>query len=335
MSDAEWAVRPETLGVNNGTPMDMEDWRRFAAAVAERYRGYVRYFQVASEWDAAPGVGWLGTTEEMIEFINTTYDAVKTNAPEAAFVLGGITAIQLDLMVIIEGRADFEMRRATQVFTAEQIRSVPEIAEHIENHIYPVLRDTFYDMADVHLYGPVERDPFRIDSVRDRVGGIPILCAEGGGPSIYYDPDFAPEQHFLEVLERNLLDLADGLEFCLWFRLIGGGNISEANSEVPLMDLEQGPEPGYFAYQLLASALEDMQWIENKSAGTINEYWIHRADGSQLLIAWGEGRVDLPAGFTSAQMLVITDPMTGAYATKKLRKTNSLRLPEYPVVVGV
>lgn len=333
-SDAEWAIRPETAGINNGTPQNLDDWHRFVATTAERYADRVRYFQVANEWDGTHAAGgWLGTTEELIDYVNTAYDAVKSNAPEAVFVLGGISSDKLDFMAVYEGRADYDVVVGAKVRTPDYIRGEQWIADLIENHIYPVLRESNYDMADLHLYGPVERDPVRIASMRDQVAGFPLLSSECGGPSLYYDPEFPLEQHFFEVLERNLQALDEGLEFCLWFGLAENEEGARGNSKVALFDLAQQPKPGYFAYQLLAQVLVGMETVERVDG--IQAYWIHRDDGSKLLIGWGEGSVELPDGFTPARVAQVTDPISGTFTVRGLGQFAALPLQRLPAVVGV
>ena len=333
-SDAEWAIRPETAGINNGTPKNLEDWHRFVAATAEHFADRVRYFQVANEWDGSHAAGgWLGTTEELIDYINTAYDAVKSNAPEAVFVLGGISSVNLDYMAVYEGRADYDVVVGAKVRTPDYIRSEQWIADIIENRIYPVLRDANYDMADLHLYGPVEHDPVRIASMRDKVAGFPLLSSECGGPSLDYDPEFPLEQQFFEVLERNLQALAEGLEFCLWFRLVEDPDGSRGNSKVALFDQAQQPKPGYFAYQLLAQVLAGMESVERVDERQI--YWIHRDDGSKLLIGWGEGSVELPDGFTPARVAQVTDPISGTFTVRGLGQFAALPLQPLPAIVGV
>ena len=59
-------------------------------------------------------------------------------------------------------------------------------------------------MLDLHLYGPADHDPDRINAVRSIVGDRPMLSAECGGPSMHYKLRYVPEDHFMAVVKRNL-----------------------------------------------------------------------------------------------------------------------------------
>ncbi len=121
-SDAEWGIRKETSHLANGTPKDLEQWQSFVAMVVERYDGDgqddapglmrpVRYFQVANAWISPTNKAgvWGGSTEQLIHFINASYDATKARSPEAIFVLGGIASGNFDGLVVNEGYASYDI----------------------------------------------------------------------------------------------------------------------------------------------------------------------------------------------------------------------------------
>lgn len=143
----------------------------------------VGYFQVANEFVYPPNPegSWLGTTEELIQFINVSYAAVKARSPEAVFLLGGVASAWPIVLMFLEGRGDDVLpairRRLGKEQMAESRRKIdnPKARALIENRAYPVLSNARYDVADVHLYRQPENDPFRIEMIRKRSGGRPIL----------------------------------------------------------------------------------------------------------------------------------------------------------------
>ena len=181
----------------------------------------VRYIQVANE-EISPtnkAGGWGGSTEERIRFINASYDATKACSPEAIFVLGGIASGNLDGLVVNEGYARYEIRRQNRdgsfvVHTAEELRG-PKPAEILRSRGGPVLERARDDVADVHLHGPMQRDPVPIKVIRDKIGGRPMLSSGCRGPSLDYQDSYRPVDHFFAVMERNLMVLSEGLRFCL------------------------------------------------------------------------------------------------------------------------
>jgi len=351
-SDAPWAVREETRSLTNGTPKDIGTWVRLVRAVVERYDADgrddvprllrpVRFYQVANEWVRAenPGGGWGGTTAELIEFINATYDAVKAQQPDAIFVLGGLSSGVADALVLYDGRADYDLVsrssawRRPKIYTPEEIRNDPEIAAIANGRLEPVFDQARYDMADVHLYGPVDRDPVRIAAVRDRSKGRPLVTSECGGPSLSYVDRYRPEDHFMAVVDRNLTILSEGLRFCLWFRLGTAAGSTYANSQTALFDARRRPKPGYYAYKLLAAVSDAAVRVERLPGA--HRFLIHRTGRGPLLMAWSDAgeNVSLPSG-ASGDVLKVTDPVAGIYEIAPLANATEVRLDRWPVVIG-
>jgi len=351
-SNADWGTRPETHGITNGTPIDLADWTAFVTATVDRYDadGWhdapgllrpVRFYQAANEWDSPNNKagGWLGTPDELVEFVNATYSSVKAQLPSAIFVLGGMMPGNLDALVLNRGLADYdtsyrkdpEAPFVTTPASSFRSKEVDAIILQVEQ----MLAQMNFDVMDLHLYGPAKRDPLRIQAARDLVGStVPMLSAECGGPSMHYQ-DYAPEDHFMAVVERNLLILDAGLEYCLWYRLGEGTGTSFGNSRTALFDETGVAKPGYAAYKWLSYILQDMTSVER---GAGNVFTIHRQGRPPLIVAWAEdgqamGLMNLPAEVTGTIMR-ITDPVTGAYEQESLLGANSLFIYNWPVVVG-
>lgn len=271
-SQSDWGTRPETRTVKNGAPIDMAGWREFVTRVVERYdgdgvddmpglNGRVVYYQVANEWESPqnPSGGWVGSGKDLIDFIDQSRDAVKAADPKAIFVLGGIASFNMDVLLVALGREDFHIQqrwseRSKTVFDRDRIMS-PEITGLINERVLPVLRETRYDMADAHLYGPEERDPARLKLLGD-LTGKPVLSAECGGPSRDYGAEYTPEGHFVAAVSRHLNILAAGGEFCLWFRLGEDDKTTWGNRHTALYTNDARPKPGVWAFRLLARLLQ-------------------------------------------------------------------------------
>lgn len=350
-SNADWATRPETHGITNGTPINLADWTAFVSDTVDRYDadGWndapgllrpVRFYQAVNEWDNpnTESGGWLGTRQELVEFVNATYSTVKTQLPSATFFLGGVTTGSLDGLVLNRGLANYEVwyrdgpdapyvKKSASSFRNKWVDDAVLQADQM-------LAQMNFDAMDLHLYGPADRDPLRIQAVRDLVGDVPMVSAECGGPSMHYQ-DYAPEDHFMAVVERNLLVLNAGLEFCLWYRLGEGEGTSFGNSKTALFADNLEVKPGYAAYKLLAYILQDMVSVER---GAGNSFTIYRQDRPPLVVAWlanGQsfGFLQLPGNVTGSIMRII-DPVLGAYQKQDLSGSNWVLLSEWPVVVG-
>lgn len=354
-SNAKWAVRKETSMLTNGTPKDIGQWTQFVRRAVERYDGDgsndapglmrpVRMYQVANEWEGPNNTagGWRGTTRELIEFINATHDAIKAQYPAAIVVLGGMTSGNLDGLAVNKGFADFDIiKRAgpnapLRVVPKERFMG-PKAEEILKKRIEPVLLKSHYDVLDLHLYGPPDHDPARIKAVKSIVGDRPMLSAECGGPSMNYHERYVPADHFMAVVSRNLIDLSEGLRFCLWFRLASAKTgATFGNSETALFDRNRKPKPGYRAYILLAALLADVERVERR--GDAHIFVIHRKGKPPVLVAWASENdkqkvVKLPKN-AAGQILSISDPVRGTYEVSDIPETRTIKLGKWPVVAG-
>lgn len=325
-SDADWATVPETQGVKNARPKDLETWARFVRAVVERYdgdgkadapglRGPVRYWQVANEWigEKNRSGGWVGNADQLIDFIRVTEGAVKAADRKATVVLGGIAAFNIDIMLVARGGSEFTVRQrwsasSETVLGKAEMRG-PEIAAIIDDFVMPVLRESAYDIADVHLYGPEERDAARIALLR-KLTGRPVISAECGGPSLDYGDSYTPEGHFIAVLERNLGVLAADAKFCLWFRLGEGEGATYGNRRTGLYTAGAKPKPGVFAYRLLARLLDADAAVKLRGA---DQFVVERGALGPVTIGWGAAAsaVRAKADKDGLDMLCLADADNG------------------------
>ncbi|MFP7569961.1 hypothetical protein [Marivita sp. S2033] len=301
-SNADWATVAETRNVKNARPRDPATWERFVRTVVDRYDGDgkndmpglnrpVRYWQAANEWisDRNKSGGWIGSADQLIEYIRRTHDVVKATDPNAIFVLGGIAAFNLDVMLVARSGQNFPVRQkwsatSETVLSLEEMRG-PQIAEIFDRRVLPVLRQSPYDVADVHLYGPETRDAARISLIRS-LTGKPVISSECGGPTLDYGGTYSPEAHFLAVIDRNLGVLATGAGFCLWFRLGEGPGSTYGNRKTPLYTSNARPKPGVFAYRLLSRLIDTGATV--KRAGP-HLFDIRRSNGESIQIGWNDG----------------------------------------------
>jgi hypothetical protein len=350
-TDAPWGVEATTKKAKNRPPLDLSIWKRFVKTLVERYDADgtddapgllrpVRYYQGFNEWlsDKNGSGGWTGTTDQLIEAVNATYDAVKASDSSAYFVMGGIASVNADLMALREGLGSYTIyynysETSGVTITPEEAQD-PQFEEPFQN-AYRVLRECRFDFADIHLYGPVEFDAARIPLIEMKCPKRPVLSSEFGGPSRDYDEDITPEDHFNAVIQYNLDVLSRGLEFGLWFRL--GENpdgTTWGNALVPLFDTSAQPKAGYWAYMLLAAVLEDFDKVERIDSGA---YIVHKKKQEPILVAWStpsRSTLPVPESVHATQVLRVTNAPDGGYSIETVPDDGVLTLGELPVVAG-
>lgn len=296
-SDADWATDPASHRVKNATPLDMDAWRAFVAAVVERYdgdgqndmpglRAPVRLWQAANEYvsDTNASGGWAGSNADLLTYVNAAHDAVKSADPTAKFVLGGTAAFVMDVALVNQGRADWTVRQfwedGSELVYSPKVSKGADVTALVEGRLKYILQNARYDIADIHLYGPEARDPARIAALRDWSGGRPFLSSECGGPNLDYGNSYTPKAHFLAVIERNLNVLAQGGLGCLWFGLGEEMVTTVGNARVPLYDMQRQPKPGVYAYRLLARLLPKGAQVTEITGGWQIDY----SDAQQLQV---------------------------------------------------
>jgi hypothetical protein len=349
-SDVEWGVEPSTKSARNRPPNDLSEWKNFVKAMVERYDHDgendflhlirpVRYYQAANEWfsENNPSGGWTGTRDQFIEYINATYDAVKASYSEAVFVLGGIAAVNVDIMTLREGYGDYTVYyhydEDNMITITREYASNPDYEDFLRG-VYRTLRECRYDYVDAHLYGPLEFNDARIALLSAKAPKMKMLSSECGGPSRDYDDDITPLDHFLTALDLNLDLLSRDFLFGLWFRLGEAPSASTyGNAFVALFDTSAQPKAGYWAYKLLASVLDKMDRVQKVGEGV---YIIHRADASPALVAWNAGgsTLELPSTVQATQLLRVTDAAAGSYVIEAVPENGIITLGDLPVVAS-
>ncbi|WP_308918061.1 hypothetical protein, partial [Jannaschia sp. LMIT008] len=233
-----------------------------------------------------PG-GGAGSAEQLVDYVRPAHDAVKAEDAAATFVMGGIAAFNLDVLLVARDGRDIPVRQSWSatsetVLTRADMRGA-QIAGIIDGRVLPVLRRAPFDMASVHLYGPEARDAARIALI-ERLSGKPVLSSECGGPTLDYGGRYTEADHFRAVIERNLNVLAAGARFCLWFRLGESGGASYGNRRTALYTPDAKAKPGVYAYRALARLIGQRTRVAVVGPG---HYELRGEGDGRVTIAWG------------------------------------------------
>ncbi|MFH2051060.1 MAG: hypothetical protein ABIK96_01205 [bacterium] len=354
-TDAEWGTLPTEFTAPNRVPADMAQWSEFVAALVERYDGDgtddapdlimpVEYYQFINEWPSQNHTtgGWAGDIDQLIATLNASFDAAKGAWSGAKVVLGGIPAGALDAMVLSSGMANYVSRIAytpdNTVFLDSLRAQNPTILENVATR-ERVLAEARYDLVDLHLYGPVEFNEYRIDRIRQAAPGKGLVCAEGGGPTLAYVSEVTDEDHFLTALDMNLHAISKGVDFILWLNIfereyVEGEGRTYGTTHVPLYDLDHRPKGGYWAYCLLGSILADLKGVVKLEEGT---YLIESHDRPDITVAWapgGSGVLELSPLDHPDLLMRVVDADRGTFVFERVPDDGIVALTGLPVIIS-
>lgn len=356
-SDAKWGTKKGRSVAKNKPPKNLKQWDRFVADLVERYDGdgyndapgllrKVEFYQVANEWisEKNKSGGWDGSADELIDFINVSYDAVKRSDKDASFVMGGIAAFNLDLLALLKGISDryvYQKFSETKSITVDKHTIKAKEYQARQHEVYRVLESTKYDFADIHIYGESLRNKDRVKAMLSHIDNKPMLSSECGGPSLDYKKTYKDDDHFVAVFDWNLSTFSLGLEYCLWFQLGEGEGSTWGNRKVALFDTNEKPKPGFFAYRLLSNIMADFKEVEQLDE---NLYKVDYQNGKSVLIGWGpqnsiksSSDVYKLLGTSSKQellLLSVTDAKSGRYRIEDWKGDRSSGFTETPMIFG-
>jgi hypothetical protein len=165
-SSSTWATRQPTTLLPPSPAKDPARYREFVRRLVRHCAGRVHYWQCNNE-PTDNALLWAGSAQEYVAQLAVLHEVVKETDPDAAVVLGG---------------APF------------QLPMVPQDS-HERRFFDEILRTggDYFDLFDMHLYGPATAIPDHIDMVRGlmREHGYekPVVVGEYNGPwpVLFYD----------------------------------------------------------------------------------------------------------------------------------------------------
>lgn len=314
-SDAVWATSPGDNDAKNLLPNDMAEWAEFVGATAARYGSLVDDYQVANEFSSINNRsgGWASTSEALVTYVNTAYDAVKAADPQSTFVMGGVASLVADMALVNLDRATFEPSQpisatSSMTYTVKELRSAEADALIAERLLIP-LQQARYDQAAVHLYGDRTLDALRIELISDLSGGRPVIVTESGAPT--YDGTTTPTgvDYFATSALSDLGAIAAGAETVYWFQDYITGS-TYYNQLIALRDENGNPKPSLWAKKLLAIYLTDDAKVTTAAEGI---YHVASPTGGDALMGMGSSFAasDLYGAFGTNDVWVLEDPSTG------------------------
>lgn len=246
------------------SPPDDAAWRRYVAAMAARYRGRIRMYEVWNEPDLD---FWRGSTEDYLRILASAADEIRRADPAAQVLSGGFaTALEhagrarnpdLQRRVLAEGGASFDVH-----------------AFH------------GHGPFDEFVRGLAVLDGWRaaMPAPRPLYFNETALSAYGGGAT-------AERTQARELVKKMAWAASLGALGYTWYELRDGGrNPADPEHHYGLLDADLQPKPAFCAYAETVRRLRGARPLGRLDLGPGVVALAFAQPARRVLVLWREGR---------------------------------------------
>ena len=327
VKDLRWARRRST----SNAPRDFKDYHDFVFALAGRYKGKVKYYQIENEIYGAPNMFWAGSREDYLELLKTASSAIRKADPAAKILPSSIALGDLEVVPMKKGPIP-PKKRAQYEGAADFMREV--FGKGCD----------YFDIADIHLYHTPDSIPGRLGWFKDFLSQHrcqkPIWVTETGGlDSRAYKNAKDNRLQAEDLVKRFASAFGNGAQRVFWLAIHRSKDrVHPIFGEIRLTDdpYAKDKKPGYYTLKLLVEKIEGFT-----SVSGIPDGYRFVVGGRQVLIVWAdrEKTVDLsPYLATPGARIthIVTDLDSGrkpVYPPDEVRPSNAVPLSAIPVFV--
>jgi hypothetical protein len=280
------------------TSLAIAAFARYAVYVTKHFEGRVRYFDLWNEWDARTGHTTPGTPDDYIALARSVYPAVKSAAPDAIVLSGGISSlgsgqgwverfIELGGLQFVDGLSlhpySFQQRGA----------SAPENA--------------IAQLDRVHALASAASRP------------VPIYVTEMGYPAFEGRGGVSADVAALYLARFNLLASTRPHIAGVWWYCLRdqGTDRNDKEHNFGVLDATMEPKPAARALRAVAQLLSEVQRFHDESRGTEHRISATRADGTKIVLAWSEGSVATQLLSELAALTAQPDARAAAHSSRR------------------
>jgi hypothetical protein len=280
-----WAAPAAAQATNDpviirGSFPDLEAWREYVGAMAERYRGLVRFWEIWNEPDMT-GFSQM-TVPEYAELQKIAYQEIKKAAPEAKVMTGGFATMSnhpskisstfhRDFLVEAKGSYDIHAHHEHGAFA--------QYAPLIDDKLLPMRQETGAD-------------------------AVPWYANETAVNSM----NGARRLQAITLYKKLLFSWARGAIGYTWYDLRDDGyDPFYGEHHYGMITNNFFPKPVYTVFNMLASTFRGAEFVEQLTTDDVNQWlFSFRDPAGALLAAWEESVVG------AATVLVIDGAADGA-----------------------
>ena len=296
----------QELGTGRRKPYNMDAYRRFVCALVERYNGDgkddmpgqkypIKHWEVSNEPSLQSDFHTFfnGSSEDYLEVLKVTYQAIKGTDPEAKVLHAGAAGMEPHMIsfwepVLERGNQYFDIANIHSIGASEELY-VPEFAKFLSKYNInkPIWVTEAQHCIGMTLYGK-EVSPEEHGRIFAKSYVTAFAC---GADKVFYTmfkvPPFAPSQH----KQAALID-ADGVE-----------------------------RPAYYALKTLIEKLDKFTSAEKLAEGQYR----FMVEGKAIYVLWGSG--EIPEEITGE--VLVTD----IYGKDTKISYSAIELTESPIFV--
>ena len=268
-------------------PRDPSAFARFAAVVAERYRGVVHAWELWNEPDNE--AYWRGTPDDFARMVTGAARQIRRVDPEAVVVLGGMAKGRGPFVDALVGRLGVD-----RTFDVVNVHGYLETWSRESAEGYPARVD-----AMAALLPPPGRGP---DLWLAELGYSDHRVAPGE-PGTYthevYAYEHTPEYQATSLIKDHVLALApEKVSLTVWYRVDDLPATEEVigdahNRHLGVLDLGGNRKPSFYALRLYnrlfdrpARTLDARVQVTRPPGSQSEAHVFEKKDGGVLLFAW-------------------------------------------------
>jgi len=266
-------------------PDDTYLYYRWAANAASRYKEEVSAWELWNEFDIP--VFFMGSADEYARILKAGYLGIKKGNPYAAVLSGSITF----------GSGDITF--GPQTFSDKE-------GERFIEKVFENGGGEYFDILNVHHYGPVEGVAEKIKRCKDlmrRYGySKPIWLTEiGSTATSVMEPQVAQSEYLQSryLVKAYALALAEGASRIFYFSL--PNFVEHGASFWGLMEEKEGgwqPKPALIALANMSYTLENMNYFGRYETNLPVEALLFSQQGRGCLVLWSrDGKQYKPSVF--------------------------------------
>lgn len=243
-----------------GAPRE-DAWRKFVYAMATRYRGKIRFYEIWNEPDLS---FWRGTTEEYINILRAAHEEIRRADPQAKVMSGGFATV-----LPHASRAknpDLQQRVLTEAIDA-------------------------FDIHAIHQHGPFQEFRQAVEGEFAHLRSLmrtpkPVYFNETA-----FSSSFGGEKLQAQTLVKKMsYVMASGAMGYTWYDLRDDGiNPADPEHHYGLVKPDFSPKASFAAYLELVRQLQGMRPLGRYDLGQGQYAYAFGSARGRVVVLWNDG----------------------------------------------